>query len=1031
MINTGYNNSTGRKILSAIMTALLSAMLVLPVSAQDHTVKGRVMDDSGSPLPGASIWVKETSLGTTSDINGEYVIHPVNVKNPVLTVSFVGYTTVEEVVGDRTVIDFVLNESTAELEEVVVVGYGVQKKESVVGAITSLNPAQLKLPAGQISTVLAGQLGGVISIQRSGEPGSSAQFWIRGVSTTNSASNKPLVLVDGIERELDLVDVEDIETFSILKDATATAIYGVRGANGVLLITTRSGEQGPAKVTVRAETGFVSPVRLPKMADAAQYAELYNETYGYTSGGAHLFDDATIAKLSSGEDPDLYPNVNWVNKMFKPVAHNQRVNANISGGGSIARYFISGTYYHEGSIYKEDHTQRYNTSIDYDKFNFRSNVDVSLTPTTVVNVNLSNIYETRVSPNSNKEDIWSRAFTYAPGLVPAVYSDGSLSAYPGGGQNPYNLLTQDGFKNEYWNNAQALLGLKQDFSELIIPGLEANIKFSWDMLTRQTVNYSRTPNTFYAYGRDDDGALLFNPVVSNGTETLGYSKSSSGKKTFYLEGSLTYSRNFGVHRVGALFLYNQKSMRYVQADKIDRSVPYRNQGIAGRLTYGFDDRYLLEGNFGYNGSENFSPDHRFGFFPSIALGWLISNEGFFKSLTDVISKLKIRGSYGLVGNDKIKDDDDDEIARFIYHDTFNLNVANAYSLGQQSTSKTGAQISNFGSPNVSWEKSQKFDLGMELSLWGKINVQADYFRDYRTGIFLQRNDLTYIAGIATLPYVNIGEVLNRGMETQLESFHTVGDFQISFRGNFTYNRSKILKNAQPIPEYPYMTKIGLPVDQQTGYVAMGLFASQEEIDQSPPQYGDLRIGDIKYKDINGDGVINSYDQVPVGHSWVPEITYGFGASFQWKNFDLSVLFQGVSHTTKFLSGTAFRTFSGAGEATSGFYEDVFYHSWRLDNPDPAARYPRATIGANTNNNLQSTFWQRDISYMRLKNAAIGYTIPKRLTEKLSIQSLHFYCSGINLLTFSDFKLFDPEIDDGQGSKYPPNRIINFGVNLNF
>jgi TonB-linked SusC/RagA family outer membrane protein len=1013
------------------MTALLSAMLVLPVSAQDHTVKGRVMDDSGSPLPGASIWVKETSLGTTSDINGEYVIHPVNVKNPVLTVSFVGYTTVEEVVGDRTVIDFVLNESTAELEEVVVVGYGVQKKESVVGAITSLNPAQLKLPAGQISTVLAGQLGGVISIQRSGEPGSSAQFWIRGVSTTNSASNKPLVLVDGIERELDLVDVEDIETFSILKDATATAIYGVRGANGVLLITTRSGEQGPAKVTVRAETGFVSPVRLPKMADAAQYAELYNETYGYTSGGAHLFDDATIAKLSSGEDPDLYPNVNWVNKMFKPVAHNQRVNANISGGGSIARYFISGTYYHEGSIYKEDHTQRYNTSIDYDKFNFRSNVDVSLTPTTVVNVNLSNIYETRVSPNSNKEDIWSRAFTYAPGLVPAVYSDGSLSAYPGGGQNPYNLLTQDGFKNEYWNNAQALLGLKQDFSELIIPGLEANIKFSWDMLTRQTVNYSRTPNTFYAYGRDDDGALLFNPVVSNGTETLGYSKSSSGKKTFYLEGSLTYSRNFGVHRVGALFLYNQKSMRYVQADKIDRSVPYRNQGIAGRLTYGFDDRYLLEGNFGYNGSENFSPDHRFGFFPSIALGWLISNEGFFKSLTDVISKLKIRGSYGLVGNDKIKDDDDDEIARFIYHDTFNLNVANAYSLGQQSTSKTGAQISNFGSPNVSWEKSQKFDLGMELSLWGKINVQADYFRDYRTGIFLQRNDLTYIAGIATLPYVNIGEVLNRGMETQLESFHTVGDFQISFRGNFTYNRSKILKNAQPIPEYPYMTKIGLPVDQQTGYVAMGLFASQEEIDQSPPQYGDLRIGDIKYKDINGDGVINSYDQVPVGHSWVPEITYGFGASFQWKNFDLSVLFQGVSHTTKFLSGTAFRTFSGAGEATSGFYEDVFYHSWRLDNPDPAARYPRATIGANTNNNLQSTFWQRDISYMRLKNAAIGYTIPKRLTEKLSIQSLHFYCSGINLLTFSDFKLFDPEIDDGQGSKYPPNRIINFGVNLNF
>jgi TonB-linked SusC/RagA family outer membrane protein len=346
------------------------------VSGQDAShvvVSGVVTDDAGEPLPGAAVWIKETSIGVICDVDGKYTINTGTVKNPILMVSYVGYMAVEEVVGDRSKIDFRLKEATAEIEEVVVVGYGLQKKESVVGAIATLKPSQLKLPTGQISTVLAGQLGGVISIQRTGEPGQPAQFWIRGVSTTVGASNKPLILVDGIERDLDLVDVEDIETFSVLKDATATAIYGVRGANGVLLITTRSGEQGPAKVTVRAESGITSPTRLPEMADAVQYVDLYNEAYSYTSdGGKQLFDETTIRKYASGEDPDIYPNVNWVKEMFRPAAFNQRINVNMNGGGSIARYFISGTYYHEGSIFKEDNTKRYDTSIDYNKFNFRS-----------------------------------------------------------------------------------------------------------------------------------------------------------------------------------------------------------------------------------------------------------------------------------------------------------------------------------------------------------------------------------------------------------------------------------------------------------------------------------------------------------------------------------------------------------------------------------------------------------------------------------------------------------------------------------
>ncbi|MDR0510703.1 MAG: TonB-dependent receptor [Rikenellaceae bacterium] len=989
------------------------------------SISGRVVNEKGEPVMGATVWLKETSASRTTDVEGRYTIDVSSVPNPALSVSFFGYNTVEEASGGRTTIDFTLHPSVGEIEDVVVVGYGTQRRESVVGSITTIAPKEFRLPTANISTVLAGQLGGVVSVHRSGEPGSSASFWIRGISTMNNDSNKPLVLVDGIERSLDLVDVEDIENFSVLKDATATAIYGVRGANGVILITTRSGESGAPRISVRAETGVTSPTRLPKMADAVQFARLYNEAAGYTSD-ALPYSEERIEMIRSGVDPDLYPNVDWIGTLFRNIANNQRINTNVSGGGSIARYFISGSYYHEGSIFKEDNTKRYDTSISYDKFNFRSNVDVNLTPTTVVNVNLSNIYETRVSPNADRATIWERAFIATPALYPARYSDGTLAAISGGGQNPYNLLTQSGFKNEYWNNAQALLGLTKDFGRMITPGLKANVKFSWDAVTTQTQNYSATPNTFNASGRDDEGNLVFTPVTENGSDVLGYSKSSGGSKTFYLEGSLSWARAFGRHNLGALFLYNQKSMRYLQAGDIFGSAPYRNQGVAGRLTYGYNDRYFVEGNFGYNGSENFSPGRRFGLFPSIAVGWMVSSEGFWQPLREVVDKLKFRASYGLVGNDKIGQN-----SRFVYDGNYE-NYSNAYWFGQQVTAYNGTRISAYGSPNVSWEKSHKLNAGLELSLFRRVDIQADYFRDYRTGIFLKRDDMTDVAGVLDLPYANIGEVLNRGFEVQLQSHHYAGELQISTRGNFTYNRNKILRNAQPTPEYPYMSRIGLPVDQQTGYIALGLFSSQEEIDNSPAQFGTLRVGDVKYKDVNGDGVINAYDVVPIGRTWMPEITFGIGASMQWRNFDLSFLFQGVANTTIMLKGASLQTFSAPSASAYGFYEDVYYNIWTLDNPNPNAIYPRASTVSNNNNYQNSTLWQRDISYVRLKNASIGYRLPQSFTRgRLKIQDVHLYLQGVNLLTFTGFKLFDPEIDDQQGAKYPPVRVISFGLNINF
>lgn len=996
---------------------------------ETRTVKGRITDKTTQqPVVGASVWLKDTSVGVISDGNGMFEIH---VPGPggVIAVSFLGYKTAELEIKGRTQLNFVLEPDSKTVDEVVVVGHGVQRRESVVGAISSIKGDELQFPVANVSSSLAGQLAGIVSVQRSGEPGSASNFWIRGMSSfnpsepgTNGTANAPLVLVDGIERTIDLVDPEDIESLSVLKDAAATAIYGVRGANGVVIIKTRSGETGAAKVSVRAEAGLTMPTQMPEMVNAIEFIDLYNEAYGYRNNGELFYKADMVEKYRSGEDPDLYPNVNWIDELFSSVATNQRVNANVSGGGSIARYYVSGSFYNEGSIYKTDNMNSYDTSINYNKFNFRSNIDINLAPSTILNVNLSNIYETKVSPTAG--DIWERAFYTSPNIIPVQYSDGTASANQNA-INPYNQLVHSGYKNQYWNNAQALVGLTQDFSNSITKGLKANIKFSWDVVTSQTQNYTGSPQTFYATGRDDAGNLIFQEV-SKGSNTLDYSKSSDGCKTFYLEGSITYDRTFSKHRVGALFLYNQKSQRYILAENAEKSLPYRNQGIAGRATYSYDDRYFAEFNFGYNGSENFSPGKRFGFFPSVALGWMISNEEFFESARDVIDALKIKGSYGVVGNDKIGGD-----RRFIYDPRYDV-VNNVYQFGTTAGSVNAIYLKELANPNVTWERSYKLNLGIELSLFNSIRIQADYFRDHRKGIFLRRDDLSSLFAMDARPYANVGEGLNRGVDTQLEAMHQFGDLKLTLRGNFTFSRSEMINDAKPKWNYAYREWKGRPIDQQMGLIAEGLFESQEQIDNSPKQtYGEVRVGDIRYRDLNGDGVIDKNDITSIGRTAIPEIVYGFGASLQYRNFDLSFLFQGVGNVTMLLDGYAIHPFSSNQIGTAGFYRHVYENTWRLDNPNPNAEFPRADTQDNINNKQASTFWQRDASYLRLKNATIGYTLPRNWSRKIHLENLRIYLSGVNLLTFSKFKMYDPELGGGQGAGYPPTRVVSFGINFNF
>ena len=872
---------------------------------QKRVITGVVRDgDTNEPIIGASVWLKNSSVGAVTDIDGKYSITIEGVGG-VLEFSYIGMKKQEIAIIDQKSINVTLQPDTEVLDEVVVVGYGSQKKESVVGAISTLDIKKLKVPGASISNVLAGQLSGVVAMTRSGEPGknSAADFYIRGVSSFKGTST-PLVLVDGIERDLDLVDTDDIASFSILKDASASAVYGVRGANGVILITTKKGEEGKPAINVRTEFGFTSPTKRPKMLDSARWAELYNE-----ASSTKYYSDEVMQKYREHSDPDLYPDVDWFDALFDDMAENQRVNLSITGGGDIVKYYVSGSFYNESSIYKNaGNIYGYDSSINYNKFNFRANIDLNLTKSTVLNVNLANIYEKSFGPGFGDNDnaIWGYTFNASPNAFPIEYSDGKLSGpSTDSGFNPWNMLVHSGYREQFWNSAQALVGVTQDIGKLWKPleGLTANLKFSWDAWNTTLQRRSKTPTFYHARGRDDQGNLIYDDnngdgewdPVHTGSESLGFAIGRSGTMTRYLEGSLNYNRLFAEkHRVGALLLYNQKIHTNTQAGSGDAALPYKNQGLAGRVTYAFKDTYFAEVNVGYNGSENFARGHRFGFFPAAAIGWMMSNEKWFEPITNTVDMLKLKASYGKVGNDDIGGQ-----RRWVYESS--IVGGGNWQYGQSANQGgDGIRIGEVENLNASWEEALKLNVGIEFSLFNKVKVQADYFREERTGIFLQRAGLPAIVGISTIPYVNIGETLNQGFDSNIEYSQKIGNVYVTARGNFTYNRNKLKNNDEPDWEYKYQNRIGKPFGsggsmQPFGLVALGLFQSQEEIDNSPVQsFGEYRVGDIKYQDINGDGVINSQDQIAIGYTNLPEIMYGFGATAQWKNWDFNVFFQGAA-----------------------------------------------------------------------------------------------------------------------------------------
>lgn len=998
-------------------------------------VSGRVTDEEGRPLERVSVSAIGTSLGVATDANGNFRITVAD--DAVLRFSYVGYEVMDVPLKKQRVISVVLKVKENAMKESVVVAYGTQKKESVTAAISTVQAKELKNPTQNLSQSIAGRVAGIIAVQRSGEPGGNdnAQFWIRGISTFGAGSS-PLVLVDGVERPLNNLDPEEIENFSVLKDAAATAVYGIRGANGVVLITTRRGTNARPAMNFKYERGVSGPTRLPKLTDGPTYMTLYNEAYiNKFPGQTAPYSDDLISKTKSGADPYLYPNVDWTKLMVKDWSANEHANLNISGGSPAAKYFVSASYYNLAGIWKQDGLNNYNTNANNKRYNFRANTDINLNKETILSLGLGGNLNQASFPGTPSGTIWSRIMQNNPvnyaatypiaggGYVFGLLKDGDIP-------NPYGSLVNTGYQTFWQSTLNSDISIKHDLS-YFVQGLKVEGKFAFDAISSNSIQRTRTSgDRYHATGRDSAGNLILQKVYT-GQKDLSFSKAAGGNRRVYVQADITYERTFGEHAINALLLYNQQNYQTADATTAELSLPYKYQGLVGRVSYNYAHRYFLELTTGYNGSENFPPHHRFGFFPSIAGGYIISDEPFVKNLKiDWLDFLKFRGSYGFKGNDQIGG------RRFAYRTTVGGGNGGWAFGDNRQTSYDGRGEDQWGS-DLTWEKENEIDLGLESRFLKSFYIQLDVFKRHRSGIFLQRILPTFI-GMVNTPYGNVGEMDNKGFEATLEYKSHIGKLEIALRGNVTFARNKIIYNEDPPKKYPYQDLVGKRYGQPFGLIALGYYTKDDfnpdgtlNTTKLPATSYINKVypGDLKYKDVNGDGVIDDYDKVAIGNPANPELVYGFGTTLSWNGIDLSVFFQGAGNMSFMLGGVGWTPFitPGAGANTTIYVTD----RWTPDNPNPHALFPRLCLGGNPNNDVASTWWQRDAGYLRLKTAEIGYTLPRTLTSKLKIQAFRIYVSGMDLFTLSKFKYWDPELGNSNGAVYPIQRTVNFGVNINF
>ena len=1041
--------------MSKRFIAIVFVLIVLPLVslAQTKTVQGAVFEEeTGQPLPAATVSIEGTTRGVITDLDGSFEISGVKPGDK-LKFEFVGKETQIIPVGDRKNFMIKLRDVANELEGTTIVAFGKQKKESVIGSISTIDVATLKVPSSNLTTALAGNVAGVIAYQRSGEPGQdNADFFVRGI-TTFGANTSPLILIDNIElttTDLARLQPDDIESFSIMKDATATALYGARGANGVIYVTTKRGQEGPAKIFARVETSVSQPTSTVQLADPVTYMKSFNEAISTRDPLGELM--YTYDKIEQTGKPNanrlIYPANDWYDMLFKDYATAYRANISARGGGKVATYYVTGGFTEDTGILKVDKRNSFNNNIDQKTYTLRSNVDINVTPTTKLAVRLTGNFTDYTGPLNGGDAVYKQVVHSDPVLFPAYYPDDDdhvgikhimFGNYKDGSySNPYADLVR-GYKDTQRSQMIAAVELNQDL-DFITKGLHFMTLFNLTRLSYYEVYRSFSPYWYTMDSYDSyTGEYHVQRINETGTNWLGYSEGPKTiTNTMYSESRLNYAREFGRHDVTGLLVFTARESLNANAGSLQLSLPSRNAGLSGRFTYGFDKRYFLEFNFGYNGSERFHPSQRWGFFPSAGLAWMVSNEPFFKPLSKYVHNLKLRASYGLVGNDNIGSSSN----RFYYLSEMNMNSsARSANFGEVSGIKiTGIDVLRYANEEITWEKSYKSNFALELGLFKKLDIIAEYFTEHRTDIFMTRADVPETMGLQAQIAANIGQAAAHGIDIQADYKQVWNkDFWSSARGNFTYSTSKYLVYEEPQYKEPWRLHAGHSLKQNWGYIAERLFIDDEEAANSPSQasFGSLYGGgDIKYTDVNGDGIISEADMVPIGLPTSPEIIYGFGASMGYKGFDFSVFFQGLANESfwidastnynpsKNIAGTA--PFVNNTQLLKAYADD----HWSEDNRNIYALWPRYSNYANYNNSATSTWWMRDGSFLRLKQLEFGYTLPYKWLQRWRVENLRVYFQGNNLLCWSRFKLWDPELA-GSGLNYPIQRTFNIGFHVTF
>lgn len=1043
----------------SIITPPLAAMqsadnLIVTQQKKTFLIKGVVLDNNNEPIIGASVAIKGTNIGVATDIDGNFSLNiPANTES--VEISYLGYEKKIIPFDPKNLNDFRvihLVESGISLDDVTVVAFAKQKKESVLGSVSTVKPSELKVSSSNLTTGFAGKLAGVIAYQTSGEPGQdNAQFFIRGVTTFGTGKANPLILIDNVEltsTDLSRLNPDDIASFSILKDATATALYGARGANGVILVTTKEGQEGKMKLSFRFENSFSSPSKDVEIANPITFMKLHNEAIRTRDPLAQLpYLESEIVARERGLNKYVYPVVDWKKMLFKDFTSNQRGNINISGGGRIARYYIALSYARDNGILKVDPVNSFNNNIQLNKYTVRSNVNMNLTKSTELAVRVSGTFDDYQGPISGGADMYNKAIKANPIMFPATFQSDEAHQYAN-----HILFGNAGKGGEYMNPyAEMLKGYKESETTVIIAQLE--LKQNFDFITKglrgrvlgnvtrnSGYDLTRAYNPFYysigSYDKISDTYTLSDLNPDSGTDYLNYQPGGKNiSSSLYLEAALSYDRKFkDKHNVSGMLVYTVREGKTANADNLHKSLPARNMGLAGRFTYGLLDRYFAEFNFGYNGSERFDRSHRWGFFPSGGFGYMLSNEPFWKNgkISKIINSLKLKGSYGLVGNDNIASE------RFFYLSEVNMNNGNKGMWFGTEFNKgyNGISFNRYANNKIGWEISHKLNVGFEMKLFEDMEIQAEYFREKRTNILQERADIPTILGFQTIPKANLGEANGQGVDISLDYSHVINkDWWLTIRGNFTYATSKYSKFEEP--DYsqttPWLSHIGRKLSQPMGLIAERLFIDDADVANSPrQQFGEYMAGDIKYKDINKDGIIDKQDFVPIGHPTTPEIIYGFGLSLGYKDFDFNCFFQGSGRSSFFIDPGSITPFVqpdlGGKRGNNALLQFIADNHWSEENQNVYALWPRLSAKAINNNNQTSTWWLRDGTFLRMKSAEIGYTLPQKLAKKAHLENLRIYLSGSNLFNISKFDLWDTEMG-GNGLGYPIQRVFNIGLQL--